>query len=192
VRATTESRNDGRHESPLQRLDRNTVELLNELRVAGTGIQVLLAFLLIVPFNSGFKHVSRFDRYVYFMTLLCIAAAAVLLIAPSIHHRLLFRHGQKAYLVRVANHVAIVAMAFMAVGLTGILVLISDVVFGGVIAAVVGVGAAVGITSLWFVTPLNHRHQIDWDDVNRQPIQAPAAEDGADSAEAQGRVPVSH
>jgi Family of unknown function (DUF6328) len=58
-----------RHETPTERLDRNTIELLNELRVAGTGIQVLFAFLLIVPFNTGFRRVSSFDRYVYFVTL---------------------------------------------------------------------------------------------------------------------------
>jgi hypothetical protein len=69
---------------------------------------VLFAFLLIVPFNTGFKKLSSFDRYDYFVTLLCIAAAAALLIAPSIHHRLLFRHGEKAYLVDVANRLAII------------------------------------------------------------------------------------
>ena len=89
--AATETRNDGRAESPNERLDRNQIELLNELRVAGTAIQVLLAFLLVVPFDSRFERLSSFERYDYFATLLCIAVAAVLLIALSIHHRLLFR-----------------------------------------------------------------------------------------------------
>jgi hypothetical protein len=83
-------------------------------------------------------------------------------------------------------------VAFLTVGLTGILVLISDVVFGGVMAALLGVGAAVGITSLWFVMPLNRRRHIDLDDVNRQLNQAQAAKEVADSAQAQERVPVSH
>ncbi len=70
---------------------------------------MLFAFLLIVPFNTGFRRVSSFDRYVYFVILLCIAAAAALLIAPSIQHRLLFRHGEKAYLVRMGTRVTILA-----------------------------------------------------------------------------------
>jgi Family of unknown function (DUF6328) len=151
---------DERDESPLERLDRNTVELLNELRVAGTGIQVLFAFLLVVPFNTGFSRLSSFDRYEYFVTLVCIAVAAVLLIAPSIHHRILFRLGQKSYLVRVANRLAIIAGAFLSVGLTGIMVLIGDVVFGGVTAAVAGVVAALVVAGVWFVLPLARRRQL--------------------------------
>ncbi len=147
---------DDREESELERLDRNTVELLNELRVAGTGIQVLFAFLLVVPFNTGFRKLSTFDRYDYFVTLLCIATAAVLLIAPSFHHRLLFRQHQKEYLVRIGTRYAIVAGAFLAVGMTGILVLISDVIFGGVTAAVVGALTALVVVSLWFTVPLRH------------------------------------
>jgi hypothetical protein len=148
---------DERDETELERLDRNTVELLNELRVASTGIQVLFAFLLVVPFNTGFSKLSSFDRYVYFVTLLCIAVAAALLIAPSIHHRLLFRRRQKEYLVNMGTTFAIVAGGFLAVGMTGILVLISDVIFGGVTAAVVGAAAAGILAALWFGMPLRHR-----------------------------------
>ncbi len=148
-----------RDESELERLDRNTVELLNELRVAGTGIQVLFAFLLVVPFNTGFSKLSSFDRYDYFVTLLCIAAAAALLIAPSFHHRLLFRRQQKEYLVNIGTTMAIVAGAFLAVGMTGILVPISDVIFGGVTAAIVGTAGAVGLAWLWFAMPLRHRRE---------------------------------
>src|SRR5262249_7908926 len=149
-RAAASRADDPRDESELERLDRNTGELLNELRVASTGIQVLFAFLLVVPFNTGFKKLSSFDRYEYFFTLLCIATAAALLSAPSMHHRLLFRHQQKDYLVRLGTRLAIIAGAFLAVGLTGILVLISDVLFGGVTAAVVGMVTAVGVGTLWF------------------------------------------
>lgn len=149
-----------RGESPLERLDRNTVELLNELRVAGTGIQVLFAFLLVVPFNTGFRRLSSFDRHEYFVTLLCLAIALALLIAPSIHHRLLFRQNQKAYLIAVGNRVAIVAMGFLTAGLTGIMVLISDVLFGGVTAAVVGTATAVGVGGLWFGLPLRRRREL--------------------------------
>ena len=151
---------DGRDETGLERLDRNTVELVNELRVAGTGIQVLFAFLLIVPFNSRFTRLSAFDRDVYFGALLCIAVAAILLIAPSIHHRLLFRRHQKEYLVAVGTRMLVIGAGFLAVGLTAILVLISNLIFGGVAAAIVGVAAACGVTALWFAMPLAHRRTL--------------------------------
>jgi hypothetical protein len=150
-----------RGETALEQLDRNTVELLNELRVASTGIQVLFAFLLIVPFNVGFRKLSSFDRYDYFVTLLCVAAAAALLIAPSMHHRLLFRRHEKDYLVRVGTIATIVSGALLTIGLTGILVLISDVIFGGVTAAIVGVTTAVGVGALWFALPVRRRLSED-------------------------------
>jgi hypothetical protein len=144
-------------ETPAQRLDRNTIELLNELRVAATGIQVLFAFLLVVPFNTGFRRVTSFERDVYFGTLLCVAIAAALLIAPSVHHRLLFRRHERRFLVETGSKMAIAATAFMAVGLTGILLLISDFLFGGAVAATVTAVAAVVIAGLWFGIPLLRR-----------------------------------
>jgi Family of unknown function (DUF6328) len=142
-----------------ERLGRNVTDLLNELRVAGTGIQVMFAFLLVVPFNAGWSKTSAFDRWVYFITLLCIASAAVLLIAPSVHHRLLFRQRERAYLVRVGTTLAITAAAFIAVGLTGILVLISNFVFGTLAAVSVGIVAAILVTSVWFAFPLSRRRE---------------------------------
>ncbi len=148
-----------RDELPMERLDRNSIELMGQLRVAGTGIQVLLAFLLVVPFNARWSRVTAFDRYVYFVTLLCIAAAAVLLIAPSVHHRMLFRRGEKAYLVSLGNRLAIIAMALVTIGLTGILLLISNVLFGSVIAAIVAAVVLVGVVTLWFGLPLWRSHR---------------------------------
>jgi hypothetical protein len=150
----------GRDESQQERLDRNAVELLTELRVASAGVQVLLAFLLIVPFNNRFTRLSSFERYDYFVTLVCMAIAATLLIAPSIHHRILFRLAQKAFLVNMGNKVAIIAMVFMSVGMTGILMLIADVVFGGASTAVVGALAGLIVSGVWFGIPLNRRRQL--------------------------------
>jgi hypothetical protein len=147
-------------ESPRERLDRNTEELLQELRVAVTGVQVMLAFLLVVPFNTRFTKLSSFERYDYFVTLLCVTVAAVLLMLPSIHHRLLFRLQQKRYLVAVGTQAAIVGMAFLAAGFTGILVLISDFMWGGVTAGIVGGGGLVLIGTLWFAMPLARRRRI--------------------------------
>src|ERR1700749_36921 len=127
----SEEAEKGRDESRPERLDRNTVELLNEPRSAGTGIQVMFAFLLIVPFNAGWKQVDGFERTVYFVTLLVVALSAFLLMAPPIHHRLLFRHGEQPFLIRVGNYMAIGGMACLGVGFGGVLGLISHVVVGG-------------------------------------------------------------
>jgi hypothetical protein len=148
---------EGEQES--ERLGRNVTDLLNELRVAGAGIQVMFAFLLVVPFNAGWKKASTFDRWDYFGTLLCIAIAAVLLIAPSIHHRLLFRQRERAYLVQVGTRLAIVAALFLAVGLTGILVLISNFLLGTVAAVSVGIATVITVTSVWFALPLARRNK---------------------------------
>lgn len=150
---------DGRDETPPERLDRNATELVQEMRVAAVGIQVLLAFLLVVPFQTGWKHVTSFDRYEYFATLIAIAIATVLLIAPSIHHRILFREGEKAYIVDMGNRLVIIAAGFLTVGFTGILVLLSHVLFGGAVAAVAGAVTAVTISAVWFLLPLNRRRK---------------------------------
>jgi O-antigen ligase len=146
-----------RNESQPERLDRNTVELLNELRVAGAGIQVMFAFLLVLPFNKGWTRVDSFERTVYFVTLLVVAVAAFLLMAPPIHHRLLFRHGEKPFLIRVGNGMAIGGMICLGVGFVGILVLISDYVVGGAAPVIVGVLAAATVSGLWFALPLARR-----------------------------------
>ena len=158
--STIGTQQDERGETEVERLDRNTIELLQELRVASTGIQVLFAFLLVVPFNNRFSRLSSFDRYDYFFTLLCIAAAATLLIAPTVHHRVLFRRQQKEFLVTVGNRMAILGVLFLSVGMTGILVLIADVIFGGVAAGVVGAAATLIIGGLWFGMPLRRRRAI--------------------------------
>jgi uncharacterized protein DUF6328 len=148
---------DDRDETVDERLDRNTIELLNELRIAGSGIQILFAFLLVVPFNAGWTKTTSFERAVYFVTLVLVAIAAVLLLAPPIHHRLLFRHHEKRYLVTSGNRLAIAGMAFLALGFTGILVLLSDYVVGGVAPIVAGVVSVSAIGGLWFAVPLVRR-----------------------------------
>jgi hypothetical protein len=146
-----------RQERPAERLDRNTIELLNELRIAGTGIQVMFAFLLVVPFQQGWSNVDGLERTVYFVTLLLVAVAAFLLMAPPIHHRILFRHGEKPFLVAVANHLAIAGMVCLALGFVGILFLLADVVVGGAAPGIVAGGAALLVGGLWFALPLIRR-----------------------------------
>lgn len=129
------------------------------MRVAAVGIQVLLAFLLVVPFQTGWKHVTSFDRHEYFVTLVAIGIATALLIAPSIHHRILFREGEKAYVVDIGNRLVIIAAGFLTVGFTGIFVLLSHVLFGGAVATVAGAVTAVTISVVWFGLPLNRRRK---------------------------------
>jgi uncharacterized protein DUF6328 len=155
--AHPQAADDDREETTDEKLDRNTIELLNELRIAGSGIQILFAFLLVVPFNAGWTKTTSFERAVYFVTLVLVAVAAVLLLAPPIHHRLLFRHHEKSYLVTSGNRLAIAGMAFLALGFTGILVLLSDYVVGGVAPIVAGVVTLTAVGGLWFAMPLVRR-----------------------------------
>jgi hypothetical protein len=148
-----------RDESRPEQLDRNNVELLNELRVAGTGIQVMFAFALVVPFQTGWSKVDAFEKTIYFVTLLLVALAAFLLMAPPIHHRLLFRRGEKAFLLRVANRLAIAGMVCLGVAFVGILVLEADIIVGGAAPAIVGILAAGLIAGLWFALPLLRRDE---------------------------------
>ncbi len=128
--------------------------------MGAVGIQVLFAFLLVVPFNTGWKRVTSFDRHVYYVTLACVAIATVLLVALPVQHRILFRHDQKPYLVRTGNRLMLIAMVFQAAALVGILVLISHVVFGAALAVVAGVLTAVLTGGLWFGLPLAHLAKV--------------------------------
>ena len=136
---------------------RRLIELLNELRVALTGVQIMFAFLLTVPFTQRFAHVTKFQRYVYFVTLLCAAVSVAFLIAPSAHHRILFRRHQKRALVMLGSTLMIVGLLFLALAMTGVILLITDVLFKT--ATVVAVTAALGslYMVLWYVLPLARR-----------------------------------
>ena len=114
----------------MERLDRNLEELTGELRVVVTGVQVLFAFLLVVPFNTGFAHIGGYERTVYFITLLLAMLAAVCTIAPSAQHRFLFRHDDKQNLVFVSNRIVIAGLAFLALAMCGCLLLVATKLFG--------------------------------------------------------------
>ena len=148
---------DGRPETPLQRLDRNLEEMTGELRVIVTGVQVLFAFLLIVPFNAGFVGVGPFERTVYFVTLLCSALAALCTIAPAAYHRVLFRSDDKRHVVFVANRIVIVGLVFLALAMCGALLLVTTKLFGATAGAITSVLVAVPFVLLWFVAPLLRR-----------------------------------
>jgi hypothetical protein len=153
-------RDRGRNETLLERYDRNLVELLQEVRVVQTGVQVLFAFLLTAPLAARFPELTTFQRDVYFVTLLATGAAAVLLIAPTAYHRLLFRLGDKEHLVIVANRFTLAGLAFVALSMVGALLFVTDLLFGGVAVVLTAVGAALGCVVLWLLLPLGRRRRL--------------------------------
>jgi Family of unknown function (DUF6328) len=150
-------RPSGREETDDERIDRNLGELLQELRVALPGVQVLFGFLLAVPFQRNFEKISAFDEKVYFGTLLCTAISAALLISPTAYHRLTFHLQQKRELIFLANRLAIAGLGFLALAMTGVLMLITDVLYGTVATAVVTGCAAAMFAGLWYALPLRRR-----------------------------------
>jgi hypothetical protein len=151
---------DGRNETQLERCDRNLVELLQEVRVVQTGVQVLFAFLLTAPLAARFGELTAFQRYDYFVTLLATGAAAVLLIAPTAYHRILFRWGDKEHLVQVANRLTLAGLAFVAISMVGALLLVTDLLFDGFIVPLTTAVAALGCAVLWCVSPLLRRAEL--------------------------------
>jgi hypothetical protein len=141
-------------------LDRELIEFLNELRVTLPGVQVLFAFLLIVPFSNGWDDVTDVQRYTYFTAFICTAVSTALLIAPSTYHRLRWREGDREYMLVTSNRLAIMGSAFLAGGLTATVFLIADVLFGNAWAAVVAALVGVLFVGLWFGLAL-FRDQTD-------------------------------
>ncbi len=121
----------------------------------------MFAFLLVVPFDTGFAHVGRFEKTVYLVTLILAALAAVCTITPSAQHRFLFRHDDKQYVVFHANRVVIAGLAFLASAMCGSLLLVTTKLFG-VTAGVLTAGlAALLFAALWFAIPLRRRRTLN-------------------------------
>jgi O-antigen/teichoic acid export membrane protein len=149
-----------RDETDTERLDRNLIELLQEVRVAQTGVQVLFAFLLTVPFTVRSTEITTTQRVVYYATLLLAGAAAMLLIAPTSHHRLLFRCGDKERLVVVANRYAIAGLLAVAGAMVGVVLLVSLLVVGSTGAALAAAAAAAACAWCWYLQPLLRRRAL--------------------------------
>jgi hypothetical protein len=153
-----------RDESEKERLDRNLLELLNELRVALPGVQVLFAFLLTVPFTQRFTTLTTTQRDVYYGTLLATAASALLLIAPSAHHRINFRQQDKAYIVFLANKLTIVGLGFLAAAMSGVVWLITAVLYSDTATAIATSATALLFAVVWYVVPAVRRVRRTLDD----------------------------
>jgi hypothetical protein len=141
-------------ETPDERLNRNLDQLLQELRVALPGVQVLFAFLLVVPFNARFDQVTSRERLLYVVALLAAAAASAFLIAPSVHHRLLFHQHRKPQLVRLANHLAVTGMVCLVTAFTAAIALVVSFTFAAPVAVVIAVATVALFATVWFALPM--------------------------------------
>jgi hypothetical protein len=148
---------DPRDESPAERADRNLAELLQELRVAGLGVQVLFGFLLSLPFTTMFSHLNQGQRDLYLATLVLAALATALLVGPVAYHRLVFRRGQKERLVRAASMMAIFGLAAVGLAVTAAVLLVTSYVAGNLTAALITALVFCVVAVLWFAYPLASR-----------------------------------
>jgi amino acid permease len=152
-----------KHETEKQRWDRNFGDLLQELRVAQTGVQILFAFLLTLPFSNGFPKTTAFQKDTYIVALLTAAFATAMIISPVAFHRALFRQGRKPELVRYAHRMASGGLAFMLVSMVSSILLITDFLLNTWVAAILTVVAGVFFLTFWAAIPWTRRNWIDED-----------------------------
>jgi hypothetical protein len=134
--------------------DRQMMELLNELRVALPGVQILFAFLLTVPFAQGFQRVNETQKDLYYATLLATCAATICLIAPSANHRIRFHKRDRAYLIESANTFLIAGLVFLGIAIVLAVLLISDFLYDGVVVWLSPLVAGLVLGWIWFGRPL--------------------------------------
>jgi membrane-bound acyltransferase YfiQ involved in biofilm formation len=144
-------------EDPEERYDRELLELLNEVRVAMPGVQVLFGFLLAVPFQQRFDQVTTFQRTVYFTTLLCSACATAFLVAPVAYHRIMFRRRDKPAIIATGNVSLLMGLLFLALAMNGAVLLVTDVIFEAPTVVVTAVGVGLVFAILWFGVALMRR-----------------------------------
>jgi Family of unknown function (DUF6328) len=148
------------NETEKQRWDRNFGDLLQELRVAQTGVQILFAFLLTLPFSNGFTKTTDFQRDVYVFALMCAAFATAMIISPVAFHRALFRQGRKPELVRYAHRMATGGLAFMLVSMVSSVLLITDYLLNPWVALLLTAAAGVWLVTLWAILPWKRRNWV--------------------------------
>ena len=151
-------------EAPDERLNRELIELLNELRVALPGVQVLFAFLLTVPFSDRFQDLTRSQRGFYFATFVATTIATGLFMAPTAYHRIRFREGDKEGLLQTSNRFAIAGIVFLTLSVTMAVVLTADLLFGLATAAMIGLVTFAFLVSVWFAIPVTRKIRDEVDD----------------------------
>lgn len=162
-------------ETERQRWQRNFADLLQELRVAQTGVQILFAFLLTLPFSNGFTRTSGFQKDVYIVALLAAAAATAMIISPVAFHRALFRQGRKPELVRFAHKMASAGLAFMLISMVSAVLLITDFVLDRAVALLLSGVAGLWFLTFWVILPFARRNwgEDDIDDEDDDPRSIP-------------------
>ena len=150
----TESANDGRHETPAERYDRNWLELLQELRVLQTGTQILTGFLLALAFQPAFADLDGGQRAFYLFLIVASALSAIIALAPVALHRFLFRRREKGLIVTYGHAALIIALATVSILLVGVVAFVFDVVVNRTAAQIAGLALAAIIVVLWVVLPL--------------------------------------
>lgn len=140
-------------ESDQRRLARNVNELLQELRVAQAGVQILFGFLLSIAFTDKYASTGTYIRVTHLATVLCAAIAVAFLTAPAAWHRVLFRQGRREDVVAAGNTFALIGLAFLALAMTGTVLLLAEVILGKWPSVAVGVTAFVIFSGLWFAVP---------------------------------------
>ena len=143
-----------------ERQDRQIAELLQELRVALPGVQILFAFLLAVPFAQGFERATSFQRTAYFVTLILTAISTACFIAPTAAHRIRFHQGDRKWLIETASRLALAGLTFLALAIVGAVLVVTDYLFGTPAAYVWPPLVGLVFIGLWFVRPLL-RHARD-------------------------------
>ena len=147
-------------ESPKERVNRELIELLNEVRVALPGVQVLFAFLLTVPFAAGWKDTTNLQKDVYVCAVVTAAIAAIFMIAPSSYHRLLFRQPHKEHMLMTSNKLLIIGMVFLALSICMCVFLVVDFVISVPWALTLTGLVGLLMIVLWYLMPLNRRHEV--------------------------------
>ena len=148
---------DPRDETQAARDDRNLIELLQELRVLGLGVQVLFGFLLSLPFTSQFRQLDGADRNLYLACLILAAVATALLLGPVAYHRLVFRQGMKERLVTTANVMAILGLIAVGLAVSSAVLLVTGFVAGYTTGGVIAGLVLLMFALLWFALPITRR-----------------------------------
>ena len=148
-------------ESAKDRTDRQLTELLSELRVTLPGSQVLLGFLLTIPFASRFELASSAQRWTYFASLWATFVGTVLLMAPAVYHRVRWRGGGKGDVVAVAHRLFLVGTGCLGFGLSAALFFVAETVFGGILAVTIALATGLLLVGTWYVLPLARAQRDD-------------------------------
>jgi phosphatidylserine synthase len=144
-------------ETEKERVDRELIEFLNEVRVVLPGVQVLFAFLLTLPFTGTFSDINGAERFAYNVAFFATALAAVLMITPTSFHRLRFRKGDKEEILRTSNRLILAGILCLGVAIVAVVWLVSELVFTPSIAIVICIVSALIVVTLWFALPLSRR-----------------------------------